>query len=113
MKFTGTVGDGQSGIYNVSVPGVPDDITIRVQTGPAINGTTLRDGVGGVSFGDFKNQIEYQNAAAGINDAMKTEVLSGLNRDQLAGKQITVVGAFQMINPKNWFVTPVRLSVSP
>lgn len=111
VKFTGTLGEGTSGIYNVKVPDVADDLTIRVQTGPAINGTVLRDGVGDIEFGDFKNQIEYQNAAAAINNAMKKQELSGLDRDNLSGKKVTVVGAFQLINPNNWLVTPVRFSV--
>lgn len=111
VKFTGTVGDGQDGIYNVKVPGLPDDLTIRVQTGPAVMGTVLRDGAGDISFGDFTNQIQYQNAGAAINNAMKKEVLSGINRDALKGKKVTVVGAFQLINPSNWLVTPVRFSV--
>lgn len=113
VKFTGTVGEGDSGIYNVKVPGLPDDVAVRVQTGPAINGTELRDGAGSIAFGDFKNQIEYQNAAAAINDQMKKELLSDLDRDSLTGKKISVTGAFQLINPKNWLVTPVRLSVQP
>ncbi|GAB3686402.1 DUF2291 family protein [Salinisphaera aquimarina] len=111
VKFTGTVGEGTSGIYNVKVEGVPEDVTLRVQTGPAIMGTTLRDGVGNIEFGDFTNQIEYQNAAAAINNAMKKEVFAGLDRDQLTGKTVTGVGAFQLINPNNWLITPVRFSV--
>lgn len=111
VKFTGTAGKSSSGMYDIKVDGLPSDLTLRVQTGPAINGTVLRDGIGNIKFGDFMNQIEYQNAGAAINNEMKKEVLSGLNRDQLSGKKVTVVGAFQMINPKYWLVTPVRFSV--
>jgi predicted lipoprotein len=111
VKFTGVVGDGQSGIFEVDVPGLPDGLTIRVQTGPAINGTELRDIVGDIDFGGFTNQIEYQNAGAGINRAMAAEVLSDLDRDALQGKTISVSGAFTMINPNNWLVTPVALEV--
>ncbi|MGB7757644.1 MAG: DUF2291 domain-containing protein [Salinisphaera sp.] len=111
VKFSGAVGECSSGMCDVKVDGVPSDITIRVQTGPAINGTVLRDGVGNIQFGDFTNQIEYQNAGAAINNEMKKEVLSGIDRDHLTGKKVTVVGAFQMINPKYWLITPVRFSV--
>lgn len=111
VKFTGTVGEGKSGIFNVDVPGLPDGAKIRVQTGPAINGTELRDIVGDIEFGAFKNQIEYQDAGAGINRAMSASVLEDLDRDALTGKTISVTGAFTMINPKNWLVTPVALEV--
>lgn len=111
ITFTGIAGEGSAGIYEVDVKGVPDELTIRVQTGPAINGTDLRDATGAIEFGQFTNQIEYQNAGAAINDAMKAEVLSGIDTSALAGRTLSVTGAFKLINPKNWLVTPVRLSV--
>ena len=111
VKFTGVAGDAKSGIYPVKVEGVPDTINIRVQTGPAINGTDLRDAPGNISFGQFTNQIEYQNAGAALNGEMKKEVLGPVDTANLSGKTITVTGAFKLINPKNWLVTPVRLSV--
>ncbi|MDC0434231.1 DUF2291 domain-containing protein [bacterium] len=111
VSLTGVVGEGKSGIYSVVVDGMPEGTGIRIQTGPAINGTELRDIVGDIEFGAFKNQIEYQNAGAGINRAMSAEVLTELDRTALAGKTVSVAGAFKMINPKNWLVTPVRLEI--
>ena len=111
VTFTGVAGEAKSGIYPVKVEGVPDTIAIRVQTGPAINGTDLRDAPGNISFGQFTNQIEYQNAGAALNGEMKKEVLAPVDAAHLSGKTITVTGAFKLINPKNWLVTPVRLSV--
>lgn len=111
VKFTGVVGEGKSGIFKVAVDGMPDTVGIRVQTGPAINGTDLRDVTGQIQFGQFTNQIEFQNAGAGINNVVKTEVLGGLDRDTLTGKTVTVIGAFRLVNPKNWMVTPVGLAV--
>ncbi|MFO1207766.1 MAG: DUF2291 domain-containing protein [Amaricoccus sp.] len=111
IKFTGVVQDGKSGIYNVAVDGLPPEVKIRVQTGPAINGTDLRDATGEIAFGHFKNQIEYQNAGAAINNEMKKQVLAGLDTSALTGKTISVTGAFTLVNPKNWLVTPVEISV--
>jgi predicted lipoprotein len=111
VRFTGVVGEGKSGIYTVAVDGLAGETAIRVQTGPAINGTDLRDATGEIKFGDFKNQIEYQNAGAAINNAMKAEVLAGVDTASLQGKTVSVVGAFTLINPKNWLVTPVEIAV--
>ena len=111
VSFTGTVGEGKSGIFDVAVDGMPDDTRIRVQTGPAINGTDLRDAPGDIAFGQFTNQIEYQNAGAALNNEMKVEVLEGLDREALTGKTVTVTGVFRLINPANWLVTPVRFEV--
>ncbi len=111
VTLTGVAGEPRSGVYPVAVEGVPQDITVRVQTGPAINGTDLRDAPGDIAFGNFKNQIEYQDAGSGINRAMKAAVLDGIDTANLTGKTVTVTGAFRLINPKNWMITPVELSV--
>lgn len=111
VKFTGVVGEGKSGIFELKVEGFPDGSKIRVQTGPAINGTELRDIPGDIEFGAFTNQIEYQNVGAGINKAMSAEILADIDHEALTGKSVSVVGAFKLINPKNWLVTPVEFSI--
>ncbi|CAN7745971.1 DUF2291 domain-containing protein [Caballeronia sp. dw_19] len=111
VKFDGVAGSEDSGIYTVKVPNVPDSVIIRVQTGPAINGTDLRDATGTISFEQFTNQIDYQNAGYAINTAMKKAVLSKVDAAKLTGKTISVVGVFQLINPNGWLVTPVKLDV--
>jgi predicted lipoprotein len=113
VSFTGTVGSGTSGIFGVEVDDMPDGVSIRVQTGPAINGTELRDIPGDIVFGDFTNQIEYQDAGAGINRAMAAETLDRLDRDALPGKTVSVTGVFTLINPASWLVTPVSFEVQP
>ncbi|MBF6635319.1 DUF2291 domain-containing protein [Rouxiella silvae] len=111
ITLTGVVGEGELGVYQLKVAGLPDDIRVRLQTGPAINGTDLRDATGTIQFGDFKNQIEYQNAGSGINRAMKKAVLGGIDNQHLTGKTVNVTGVFRLLNPKNWLVTPVRMTV--
>jgi predicted lipoprotein len=113
VTLTGVMGDGSSGIFGVTVEGMPEGTTLRVQTGPAINGTELRDIPGDIAFGAFTNQIEYQDAGAGINRAMAEAVLADLDRDALTGKTVTVTGAFTLINQANWLITPVALEVQP
>ncbi|CAM3189903.1 DUF2291 domain-containing protein [Paracoccus nototheniae] len=109
VTLTGTAGEPRAGVYPVTVEGLPEDLRIRVQTGPAINGTELRDAPGDIAFGAFRNQIEYQDAGSGINRAMLAEVLAPIDTTALAGRQITVTGAFRLINPSNWLITPVAL----
>ena len=113
VKFTGVVGEGSSGVLKVKVEGMPEGSGIRVQTGPAINGTEVRDATGTVDFGQFTNQIEYQDAGSALNNEVKTQVIGDLDREKLPGKTVEVVGVFQLINPANWMVTPVRFKVAP
>ncbi len=111
VKFTGKVGKQDSGVYDVAIPGVPETIHVSVQTGPAINGTDLRDATGLIKFGEFSNQIDYQNAGSALNNEMKKEVLSKIDAANLTGKTISVVGAFELSDPAEWVVTPVKLTV--
>ena len=111
VKFTGKAGKPDFGVYGVDVPGLPGSVHITVQTGPAILGTDLRDATGTIKFGQFKNQIVYQNAGSALNMEMKKQVLSKIAAGTLTGKTVSVVGAFQLTDPNNWQVTPVKLSV--
>ena len=111
VSLTGTFGERKANLNEFKVDGLPDGVTIRVQTGPAINGTDLRDATGKIEFGQFTNQIEYQDAGSAINNEMKKATLGSLDPEKLTGKTATVIGVFKLINPKNWLVTPVKVDV--
>ncbi|MDN3561214.1 DUF2291 family protein [Vreelandella neptunia] len=111
VSLSGIAVESRGGVYTLEVADVPSDIVIRVQTGPAINGTTLRDTTGNIQFGDFTNQIEYQDVGAALNDEMKRQVLADISGQELTGKTLEVVGSFTMINPKNWLITPVSIAI--
>ncbi|MDZ4392753.1 DUF2291 family protein [Cypionkella sp.] len=111
VKFEGVAAEGKSGIYYVDVAGLPAPLRLRVQTGPAINGTELRDASGEITFSQFTNQIEYQDAGSALNKEMKKLVLDGIDNAAVTGKTVVVVGAFKLVNPKNWLITPVSLEV--
>ena len=111
VSFTGTLGDGDFGNYEVKVDGLPDSPKVALQTGPAIMGTDLRDATGTIQFGQFVNQIDYQNAGSALNKEMKKQVLSKLDTADLKGKAVSVVGVFQLTDPTKWLVTPVSLEV--
>lgn len=113
VSFTGVAGAVDSGgILPVQVSGVPSGVSVRVQMGPAVNGTAIRDATGKVDFSEFTNQIDYQNAAAALNDQVKKKVLSKVDAASLKGKTVTMVGAFQFVNPAAYLLTPVKISVT-
>ena len=111
VTLTGTFGARKSNTNELKVDGLPPETVVRVQTGPAVNGTDLRDATGTIEFGQFTNQIQYQDAGSAINNEMKKSVFTGLDPETLDGKPATVVGVFKLINPKNWLVTPVKVEV--
>lgn len=111
VRFTGTAGKPDFGAYPVAVEGAPKSLAVTVQTGPAIFGSDLRDGSGEIAFGQFVNQIDYQNAGTALNKEMKKRVIAKIDAAHLEGRTISVVGAFTLGKPNVWRVTPVQLDV--
>ena len=97
----------------LKIDGVPDDVRVMLQVGPAINGTALRDATGLVDFNDFLNQIEYANAATELNNKVKSDVLADFDAKGAKGKTVRFVGAFAYgSNPAVLQITPVQLEVT-
>jgi predicted lipoprotein len=111
VTFTGVAGAPNGSILPVTVEGLPEGVVVQVQIGPAINGTAIRDATGTVNFNDFTNQLEFQEVATELNTLVKDQVLADVDPATLEGKTITVTGAFTLVNPKNWMVTPVEIAV--
>jgi predicted lipoprotein len=113
VTFTGVAGTPNGGVVPITVDGTPADVTVQLQVGPALNGTALRDVTGTISFDQFTNQLEYQQVGTELNNQVKATVLDSLDVASLAGKTVTVTGAYTRVNPALVSVVPVKLEVSP
>jgi predicted lipoprotein len=113
VTFTGVAGTPAAGVVPIAIDGVPAGVTVQLQVGPALNGTALRDVTGTISFDQFTNQLEYQQVGTELNDQVKATVLDSLDVASLAGKTVTVTGAYTRVNPALVSVVPVKLEVSP
>lgn len=110
VTFTAVAGAQQGSILPLTVDGVPADVVVQLQVGPAINGTALRDVTGTVSFNDFTNQLEFQNVATVFNERVRDGVLADATLPT-EGQTVTVTGAFTRVNPALVSVVPVSLEV--
>jgi predicted lipoprotein len=109
----GVAGKVDGTLLPLQIEGLPDDVQVMLQIGPAINGTALRDATGLVDFNDFLNQIEYANAATELNNKVKSDVLADFDAKGAEGKTVRFVGAFAYgSNPAVLQVTPVELEVT-
>ena len=114
ITTTGVAGAVNKGLLPLTVEGIAKPYTVFVQIGPEINGTALRDATGLVSFGQFVNQIDYQNAALALNDQVKEKVLKGLDPAALVGKTVTVTGAYATsVNPGFIGIVPIAIETAP
>ena len=107
-KVTKVDADQPTGPVTVDIGGGK---TVQIVTGPVILGTALRD-ISGSTFGDFTNQIDYQNASTALNNKSKTDVIATIDKSTLAGKTLEFQGAFTLLTPSQIAVVPTDLKVS-
>lgn len=125
VKGRGVVTDvdteSSTGTMEVSLEGYDGPIEVKFLIGPRIpsDDSSVRDAVGFIEFGDFKEQTEYGKVARELNQRVAQEVLEGLDRENLAGKSVSFYGAFTIrtfnapgdIDVSEISVTPVQLEV--
>jgi predicted lipoprotein len=107
------------GVMQIQPVGYNGPIKVTIYLGPRIpsDETSVRDGVGFINFGDFKEQTEYGKVGAEINN----RVLAGLKnlpKDQLVGKTVSFTGAMTIrtfnlvnINLQKVTIVPVKVEV--
>jgi predicted lipoprotein len=93
------------GVIEIQPVGYDGTIKVLVYLGPRIpsDETSIRDGVGFINFGDFKEQTEYGKVGAEINKRVVEQAFTGLDKTQLMGKTVTFYGAmtirtFNLVN---------------
>ncbi|MBZ9764498.1 DUF2291 family protein [Mesorhizobium sp. CA8] len=86
----------------------------RVQIGPAMRGTALRDSLDFVQFNDFTNQIDFAQFGKAFNAYVDKTVLSKLPRDGLEGRTAKVLGAYTIEGGQDLpLVTPAEAEIGP
>ncbi len=107
------------GVMQVQPAGYSGSIKVLVYLGPRIpsDETSVRDGVGFISFGDFKEQTEYGKVGSEINNRVLAG-LKALDTQQLVGKTVSFTGAmtirtFNLVNIdlRKVTIVPVKVEV--
>lgn len=108
------------GTAEVAIDGYDGPIKVLLYIGTRIpsDDTSVRDAVGFITFGDFREQTEYGKAATEINNRVLTTVLGDIDRDNLEGKTISFKGAFTIrtfnkiqINMEEINIVPVEVEL--
>jgi predicted lipoprotein len=108
------------GTIEVAIDDYTGPVKVLLYVGPRIpsDESSVRDAVGFISFGDFKEQTEYGKVGSEINKRILSEVLGSLDKEQLIGKSISFEGAYNIrtfnlvqIDLKEIKIVPVQMSV--
>ena len=103
----------RNGTVDVDVDGdaKPD---VRVQIGPTIPGTALRDTLDFVNFNDFTNQIDFAQFGKALNKLVDKTALSKLPREDLEGRTAKALGAYVLKGGSDLPVlTPAQAEIGP
>lgn len=108
------------GVMEVQPIGYEGPIQVLVYLEPRIpsDETSVRDGVGFINYGDFKEQTEFGKVGAEINRRVISQAYASVDKEQIVGKTITFWGAmtirtFNLVNIdlKKVTIVPVRVEV--
>jgi len=125
VKGTGEVTnvdtESSTGIIELSLDGYTGPVKIYLYVGPRIpfDESAVRDSVGFISFGDFREQTEYGKAGTEINKRCLEQIEHITeNADSLQGKTISFYGAFTIrtfnlviIEMKEIYIIPIQIDV--
>ena len=77
------------GVMEIQPVGYDGPIKVMVYLGPRIpsDETSVRDGVGFITFGDFKEQTEYGKVGAEINNRVLAGLSSARQRISSSGRR--------------------------
>lgn len=85
---------------------------VRVQIGPVIKGTAIRDSLDFVNFNQFKNQIQWAEFGKAFNAQANETLLQALPREGLEGKRIDAIGAYPLpASGQLPLLTPVTITI--
>jgi predicted lipoprotein len=125
IKGTGVITavdtESSRGTMEVALEGYDGPIKVILLIGPRLpsDESSVRDAVGFLRFGDFREQTEFGQVARQLNQRVAQDVLGGIDRETLAGKPLSFYGAFTIrtfnapgdIDVSEIIVTPVQLEV--
>jgi predicted lipoprotein len=114
-KFGGKVlsADTSSRVGVIKVETQTDNgpVILTVQVGPVVQGTSIRDALGFISFNVFVNQLQFADVADELNTRALQNALADTDPTTLVGKTVNIDGAFTLDNIDDIIVTPVFMTV--
>ena len=86
--------------------------TFNIPIGLALSGNPLRDVTGKITFGDFYDQTQYQDAASALKDLVRSTIIDKLDLKSLPGKTLEIYGAWNNGPlPKTYNIQPTSIVV--
>lgn len=115
VKGTGTVTEvnteSKVGYIKLQLDGYTGAEEVKLQVGPVYKGSSIRDSLSFIKFGDYTNQEEWAAVSQSINKLVADEVVTPAKPESLQGKVVTFTGAFTATDNTQILITPVMLEI--
>lgn len=114
VKGTGIVEEvnteSQVGYMTVKLDGYTGPEAIKIQIGPVYKGSSIRDTLSFIKFGDYKNQEEWAAVSQSINQVVAEDVVEPVKPDSLQNQTVSFVGSFTVsAESTDVLITPAAL----
>lgn len=109
-KVTAVETEKKAGFITVALDGYSGSEEIKIQVGSVIKGSSVRDALSFIKFGDYTNQEEYAAISQSINAAIMDTVINPETAAELNGKTIDFTGCFTVKDNDTILITPVVIS---
>ena len=115
VKGTGVVEEvnqeKKAGYMTVKLDGYDGPEVIKIQIGSVYKGSSTRDTLDIVNFGNYTNQQEWAAISQELHTAIDTNIIQPVNPASLSGKTIEFVGTFTVDGNDELLITTVALDV--
>lgn len=113
VKGTGVVEEvnqeKKAGYMTVKLDGYEGPEVVKIQIGSIYKGSSTRDTLDIVNFGDFTNQQEWAAISQELHTLIDTNVIQPLNPANLQGKTVEFVGTFTVDGNDELLITAIKM----
>ncbi|PHV70439.1 hypothetical protein CS063_10110 [Sporanaerobium hydrogeniformans] len=115
VKGTGIVEEvnqeKKAGYMVVKLVGYEGKEVIKLQIGSIYKGSSTRDVLDIINFGDYTNQEEWAAISKELHTMIHTNVITANKPENLIGKTIDFIGSFTESGNDELLITPIKLTV--
>lgn len=114
VKGRGTVQnvntESKAGSMTIQLDDYSGSEEVKIQIGTVIKGSSVRDSLSFIKFGDYTNQEDYAAISQSINAIIMENVISPEKASTMDGKHISFVGCFTVKDDTTVLITPVEIT---
>lgn len=101
----------KAGYMSIKLEGYEGSQVIKLQIGSIYKGSSTRDVLDIINFGDYTNQEEWAAVSKELHTLIDQNVIQPVRPSELVGKVITFTGTFTADQNDELLITPIELMV--